>query len=144
VHSASQQIPRLLWTSKLITVFIAAGQGFLSQARWIQSTPSIPFSPRPISVLYYPTIYGYVFRIVSQQPNFVGIYLPHTTCPTDLILLVNVLTIFRKQHSFTRCLAPSAPFSNTLHFVFTEMFAVKCSYSRTPTGAPFCPLRILA
>jgi hypothetical protein len=37
-HSASQGIPRLLWTRRFITVFTTARQSSLSWVRWIQST----------------------------------------------------------------------------------------------------------
>jgi len=50
-HSASQEILRLLWTRRFITVFIRARNWSLIWAKCIQSTTSHPISLRSILIL---------------------------------------------------------------------------------------------
>jgi hypothetical protein len=73
--SVGQEILRLLWNPRFITVFSRALHWFLSWARWFQSTFSYPMSIRSILISYSrlrPDVPSDLFRFPDQ--NFVWIY----------------------------------------------------------------------
>jgi len=91
-HSAGQEIPRLLWTRKFITVFTRAHHCSLSWARCIQSTNSHHISLRSILILFshlrlglpnslFPS--GFLTKILYAFQ----IYPMRTVRPAHLILL---------------------------------------------------------
>ena len=74
--SASQEIPRILWKRRFITVVTSARHLSLSCASSIQSIPHILLPEHPSK--YYPPIYVWVFQVV---------YFPQVSPPKPCIRL---------------------------------------------------------
>jgi hypothetical protein len=75
-NSASQEISRLLWNSRFITLFTTAPPPrCLSCASCVHSTPPHLISLRPVLVL--SSIYAYVFRVVSSLQVFRPKFITH-------------------------------------------------------------------
>jgi hypothetical protein len=104
-RSASQEIPTNFYgTRRFITVFTRPYHRSLSEARWIQSTPSKPISLRSILILSYhislvlPSGLFPSWLIPTKILNSFLIYPMRATCPALRILLDLIILMFGEEY----------------------------------------------
>jgi len=102
--SASQEIPRILWNTKVHYCIHKRPSLSLSWASSIQSIPPHPTSWRPISILPYHISLGLPCGLFSSRFPTKTLYTPllspiRSTCPAHLILLDLITrTIFGEDY----------------------------------------------